>query len=67
MIFLAFDGKAGSCQKHRSFKAGKPGVRPGLSNRSRKEDQLMILVLVELLLAFAGRFTVIVLARKSRR
>jgi len=45
--------------------AGKPGVKPGLSNRSGKEDQLMILLLVKFAHALCGRLTVMFLWRRK--
>jgi hypothetical protein len=54
-------------EKHQSFKTGKPGVGPGLPIEAERGIVLMILLLIELTLALAGKLTVIVLARKSRR
>jgi hypothetical protein len=39
---------------------------PGLSNRSGKEDQLMIHVLVKYAHSFFGRLTVLILWQRNR-
>jgi hypothetical protein len=56
---VSFSGKLEKRVPVGCFMQESPGLQPGLSNRSGKEDQLMVQVLVEFAHRLFGRITVV--------